>query len=200
MHKKLLLQHSRYFSACLGKEWREGKNNTVKMEEDDPEAFEVFNHFVYVGKIFTMKESDLSYDAEKNHSTDHEWDRLMRCWMLGDKLQSTTFKDAITDATTIKKLATRIQLVGVQAQIYENSAGLCGMRKLVVDFAVWEWDQKTISTYLSHTHPAQLLYDLAVALNKARISGIQGSAPFKQANTCYYHDHGDDSPCYKTLF
>jgi hypothetical protein len=57
-----------------------------------------------------------------------------------------------------------------------------------------------MSSFQQDNSHAQFFFDLAVAMNQVKKEGIRGVPPFSKENTCLYHDHGDNSPCYKTVF
>jgi hypothetical protein len=33
-----------------------------------------------------------------------------------------------------------------------------------------------------------------------RLLGLRGEVPYKNEDTCIYHDHGNKTPCYRTMF
>lgn len=198
VHKDLITKHSEYFVSALNGSWKEGHENKVFLADDDPEAFEVFFQFTYIGKIYTIKDGD--YKQSPREDIDKEWSRLQRCWSLGEKLLAPSFKDAITD-TLISKLREKDHCpTNMHQPVYTESAGPCGMRKLLVDIAVWKWTNFTMSSREQDNKSAQFFFDVAIEMNKIKRTGLSGPAPFEKGETYRYHDHGDASACYKTMF
>ncbi|KAH9826006.1 hypothetical protein Tdes44962_MAKER03789 [Teratosphaeria destructans] len=110
IHEALLIKHSEYFRVMLGKEWKERNTHVVSMPEDDPASFELFAGFVYTGRVFSNAPSSAAGVRAKSKEQEHdaeEFERLAHAWALGEKLMSTTFKDAVTDATINKIYAAK---------------------------------------------------------------------------------------------
>ena len=204
-HKNLLEKHSQFFASALNSNWKEGNDNHVTLEDDLAEAFDTFLKFLYSGKIFSIKDGDSTRHPGETYSHDKEWERLAYCWMLGEKLLSSSFKDAITDTIICKMQDTKMQdtrswPLDLHGTVYQGSAGDRGLRRLLVDVAVWEWSDSNIYDVVKKNNAPQFVGDLAIALSKFRKAGLHGDAPFSKKDTCLYHDHGDATPCYKTTF
>lgn len=168
----------------------------MEIKDDTPEVFDVFFRFLYSGKIFTMKDGDLTVSDQGN--TDKEWPRLRDCWIMGEKLLSNSFKDAITDAL-IEKVSTDSKYpLSIHEGIFLESGGQVGMRKLLVDLATWYWTAESISR--SNGQGTEFFFQVALAMKKLRPTDLTGKAPFEKEDTCIYHDHGESSACYKTMF
>lgn len=199
LHQELIVRHSQFCASALSKDWRERKEGHIALETDDPEIFEVFRQFLYSGNIFSIKDGDLAESTGgSKKQDDQEWLRLGQCWILGDKLISTSFKDAVTDALIIKMRDSNYHPTQLYRAIYRESAGPCGMRKLMADIAAYEWDQETLSKCDRSSDLAEFFYDVMLA-QKAKEDDEDSVAPVETGNTCDYHDHGD-LPCYKTMF
>ena len=97
IHEHLLKRHSDFFTTGLSKPWIEHKEGSVRFPDDSPEYFDIFARFLYDGKIHSTKAGDRAIICR-----DEEWLRLAESWILGDKLLSTTFKDAVMDALSQK--------------------------------------------------------------------------------------------------
>lgn len=75
----------------------------------------------------------------------------------------------------------------------------------MVDIAVHEWEEEAIATVDTDNDPAvqaEFLRDVAVALFKVKdlSAAQQARNPVSVNNGCYYHEHGAEKPCYKTMF
>ena len=137
-------------------------------------------------------------EPSKTHSNS-EWGRLPRAWIFGDKLLSTSFKDAIADAVIVKILDTNKWPADMHEHIYPESSSAFPFRKLCVDIALWRWTEHAIPSVKFDSQWAGFFYyDYMLALDKVKKTGRQGVTPFAGEETCEYHGHDKDKPCYKT--
>ena len=177
----------------------------MSLEEDNPESFEIFYNFLYTGQIFSAKEGDYRRSPDTSVSPpihyDSEWSRLYESWSLGQKLLSTTFKDAITDALPLKMVDARNWPLRMHETIYPCSSSTFAIRRLLVDVAIWKWTPEHMECSGVKESSAQFFFDVASAMKKLRVSGDKGDAPFQGQNICFYHEHeAQGMPCYKTMF
>lgn len=202
IHRALLVKHSKFFEAVFtdGAKWREGRSNLVEMPEDDPDIFEVFSQFLYSGgKIYTIQDGDQKRGANGT-TRDNEWNRLRDCWILGEKMLSSSFKDATTDALIEKIITTKRRPVAIHHGVYDNSAGARGMKKLLVDVAAWKWTTEAMASQTEVSKYPHFFFEVAVAMKQKQDSSTL-LAPFERNTFCHYHDHRDaGSQCYKRMF
>ena len=172
------------------------------MPHDDPDAFEIFFCFIYTGRIFCTWDDDfqVSNKFPGANGTDVEWQRLQNAWLIGDKLRSTSFKDAIVDAMIPKVMDTGASPVEMHQHLYPKSSAASPIRKLLVDIAICGWSGDTMQTRKQISASTTFFFDVAVAMDKIKVSGRQKEAPYSKENTCSYHEHGEHNPCYKTMF
>ncbi|KAK5131063.1 hypothetical protein LTR08_001349 [Meristemomyces frigidus] len=196
VHKDLLTQHSDFFRAAFTGDWKERADGVIRLPEDEVEAFEQFYWFVYTGSLFTIREGDHGV-GEDNHPTDKEFGRLAAAWALGNKLQCTPFKDALTDGLIAKGLKERSWPYGIYAAINLTAARSAGIRRFLIDLAALTWSENYFAEMEFTT--TEFLHDLVLALAKARAHGVSKSKPWENAG-CRYHEHGEDKQCYKKVF
>ena len=205
IEKKILVKHSEFFASALNSnsdwDWKESHDNSFTMEDETPKYFKVFVQFLYTGKLFVVTDVEDSEESNEDGARrTSELKYLENCWVLGETVLSTSFKDAITDALIARmKECGRFPITMHQA-MYRNSGGSCGMRRLLVDVTVWKWPDYIMSSRSQHVDYMQFFFDVAVAMNQLKHKGLKGARPFSKEDTCLYHDHGDDTPCYKTMF
>lgn len=201
IHKDLLVKHSEFYKAALNEIWKEGTECTVKLPNDDPEHFKIFAAFLYTGHVHTSTEGEVkSAEPDRVFPVDTEWIRICQSWALGQKLLSVSFKDACTDAFVAKMHESQRYPSDLHTTIYAHGPAQCGMKRLCVDVAVWKWSDTAMNGGIMNGGYVEFWYSVAAALHKSKFSGLQGTSPFAVQNTCGYHDHGKDSPCYKTMF
>lgn len=195
VHEDLLKAHSRFFCAALNKEWKEGQERKVSLPEDDPEHFELSYHFLYTGRIY-------SKSAEQDpHGVAAEEVLLAYLWTLGDKLNSSSFMDAILDTMISGMESDKSCPMTLHEIIYPDSARASCMKRFLVDVAAWEWSENAVAEAAQDKDtPREFFRDFASALHKFAKSGRQGVAPYK-GSTCCYHEHVvQGKPCYRTMF
>lgn len=142
---------------------------------------------------------------EKFPGGDKEWRRLMKAWTLGDVLLSLSFKDAVLDAILHKMFVKDAYPTRMFSQAYLNSSNGAAIRRLMVDIAVYRWDEDDMSQFVSEDRRAGVFpffQSVSVALLKWKRqpeAEKKAEDPTKLLGTCLYHEHGD-KPCYKTMF
>jgi hypothetical protein len=51
IHEALLTARSKFFERAMGKSWKEAKEKLVRLPEDDPRIFALYEQIVYTGRI-----------------------------------------------------------------------------------------------------------------------------------------------------
>jgi len=205
------MKHSKFFKAAGNGPWKEGREGTMTFNDCEPDEFKTFCDFLYTGQVFTIGVDDThevkeAQEAPKDPGkkptiSDKEMTRAARLWCLGQKLLSTSFKDAVVDALIAKCVAEFMYPTSMHLSIYAAGSSTSAIRRLLVDFMVWSLHAKTIEWKGYDAIAAEYYYDVLVA--KGRMTGDADSnqAPFKQGNTCRYHEHvAEGKPCYMTMF
>lgn len=106
---------------------------------------------------------------------DKEWNRLVKCWALGSKLLSTSFKDATTDAVIASPVGGPYCLDWHET-IYSVSSPRSEIRKLIVDIAVWRWEIGAMEIQSMKDEWSHFILDVAVALEKVSDSLLHSRA------------------------
>lgn len=181
----------------MSSDWKESRERSVALKDDDPDTFEVYLHWLYFGTVPTRDDE----------SSDTEYLQLAKAYVLGDKLGDGNFKDVITDAmihksrfltvSAGKSVGTRFFPGGIVIRhIYDNTPKSSEARHLLVYLYAENGNGQWLND--PALFPKEFLMDLAVAL-----FGRQGkptpATPTAESNTCKYHQHGS-GPCYKDRF
>lgn len=74
------------------------------------------------------------------------------------------------------------------------------MRDLLVDITIWGWHATDLEAASEFDTGLELLADVAIKQSQLLKIGKPENAPYTEGSTCIYHEHGDDKPCYKTMF
>lgn len=210
VRKELATRHSTIIKKALDPSsgWKEAKENVIRLPEESPEAFQVFVTFLDTGVIhlnhFEGAKSDAAQGDDLNE--DKEWNSIAEVWLLSDRIDSVTLKDAIVDKVISLVRDSGKVPTSLHRPIFKGSVSKSGMRKLLTDIAVYSWFPGTLADQPGDPECADYFRDVGVgAMNRmARI--IQGQilslAPYdRQDVECHYHDHdAEGKPCYKTMF
>jgi hypothetical protein len=124
-------------------------------------------------------------------------------WIFGEERLSTSFKDAVVDAMIAKVVSGEGVPTSHVPTVYHYSAATSSIRRLLVDVSVWAVNPGRLGSIEKPSHPAAIeyLYDLAVALDKIKVTGRKGKLPYEADDTCAYHEHvAAGNPCYTTMF
>jgi hypothetical protein len=191
VHEELLCEHAPFFQVAVKEEWKEGKDRTIPLPEDDPDVVSLYLHWIYASRILSRKPT--------NEGSNGEIRLLVDAFVFGEKIQDGRFKDAVIDAaiksTTSPDKEGNTWFPGVTAtnRAYKGTPPGSPLRRLIVDF--WalngqeHWDRKGLN--------ADFLTDLTGELLARRQSLFDGSHPSNgKTSTCSYHQHGDDQSCY----
>lgn len=148
--------------------------------------------FVYTGKVHTGEE-----EGDSREDGDDEWAKLGDCWILGDKLQSTSSEEAVLDAFAEKAALEQTVSDGDARAAYTKTVGENGLKRLAVEIATFAWSEDAFETWQAEASvEAQFYEDVCLRLRKKNNSTQD---PLKNPG-CKFHDHGRDKPCYKTMF
>jgi hypothetical protein len=136
-HQTILEANSEYFRTALKKDWVEGQQCIVTLDEVYPPDFHLYAQYLYTGTIFSkVKDGEF---GSTNFST------LGRLYGLGERLLDRTFQNRVIDAIvagtrerrTGPDGTTRRQYPANAADIiYSSTAAGSPARKLIVDFFV----------------------------------------------------------------
>lgn len=193
VHKELLTAHSAYFNACLNRvsSWKEGEENKVLLEEDDPEAFNVVVSWLY-------KESTALAFLD---STDSLTYSMVGPYKLADKLMIPELKNALIDRLR-QKLKVRDRLMGPDQLKKIRQADL--LHSSLYEFSIrqfaWTYCKLPKILYQQKEQDDALDADLELArecLSMTQKFLVDGWEDPRMEKGCVYHDHSDGSECPK---
>lgn len=204
MHKNLLIKHSDFFNIAVNGRWKEGQDRVVLLEEDDPNAFEMFCAFLYTGQLFIMKPDDrCSQDATEagGRYETKELERMVMIWILAEKLMSVSLKDAVVDMLVAFLVDEADYPTEMHVAVYPISSAKSAIRKLLVDIGIWSFGSGAIGEYGYDAGSAKYLFDMIVAKEELKDCIHHSQAPWQRGDICRYHEHvAEGKPCYKTMF
>ncbi|KAK0515911.1 hypothetical protein JMJ35_001945 [Cladonia borealis] len=189
VHQALLFEYSPVFKAAFSGKCRESSERCMALPEDDPETVERFMQWLYFKSIGLTK-----------GVSPETWDecslQLARLNTLADKFDVGLLKNSIIDELfALAKIAAWLPETPVIAYIYENTTETSSLRKLIVEWHVWQidydWYTHSDTRADLKTMPA-FVADLAIAMSR-RVQDPSLESPFHSDPSSYYEDRSTTS-------
>jgi hypothetical protein len=208
VRKDLATRHSKVIEKALDPEsdWKEAAENNVRLPEETPEAFQAFLTFLDTGAVHLGHFRSASEEDANQETSDEtaQWESIAGAWLLGDRILSVSFKDAIVDKVIHMVRDLNQVPTALHRDIYKGSAFGSGMRTLLVDIATYSWFSGTLADQPGDPECAEFFRDVGVQAMRRRTlqSEALATALYDQKDVgCHYHDHkAEGKPCYKTMF
>lgn len=122
--KNLISHYSPFLQAACSWNLQENRNERIELPEDDPTLFGLFVEWMYYG----------SYDSLSPHSSTDA-----KCWVLGDKLLCSEFKNyalsRLYDQHIAASFGRAVPYNDVQ-YAWDNTAPAAKLRQFYVDFVI----------------------------------------------------------------
>jgi hypothetical protein len=111
IHEALLTARSKFFEKAMGKGWKEAEEKLVKLPEDDPDIFALYEQVIYTGRIPLVEVTGErvtkcgipGVSCQVPNSCAQEYTSLSGLYVLAEKLQ-----DMKTKNTAIKGITTKV--------------------------------------------------------------------------------------------
>ncbi|KAJ5853655.1 hypothetical protein N7534_006198 [Penicillium rubens] len=162
IHKSLICTSSLFFQKAMSGPWKESKEQTLELPEDDPQAFALYSHWLYFGKIPVIDEGNNNYK---------EYYDLVSSYVLGDKLLDVKFQNSAIDAIVEKCSAPDphdgrcyYPCASVVSYAYISTTESATVRKLFVDM----YTDTAEAGWLMRELPKEFLYSVVEGLMKKR--------------------------------
>lgn len=172
VHESIICNSSLFFKTAMSGSWKESKEHTFKLPEDDPEIFALYLHWLYFAEIPVMLEKYAAKEEAARHRY-KEYHNFVDAYVLGDKLLDGKFQNSIIDAI-LEMCSTPdahdgrkyYPSMAVIKHAYIVTTESAGIRKLFVDLFV----NTAAAKWLSRELPAEFLYSVAEGLMIKRTS------------------------------
>lgn len=183
VHERLVNPRSEFVRLALRGDWKEAQERTIKLPEDDPEVFSVYQQWLYDGLIHTG--SDTLFPQN-----DDEYEALVKAYILGEKLMDPEFKDSITDAIKDKFRCLSRFDTGLTTLVFNETPSGSPLRRLWVDiyyhFGSPGWLDE---------HPEGPPVDAGFMVEFSRYqmqvrAGVGSFGRLAMFSSCTYHEHG----------
>lgn len=152
IHEGVLTTRSKFFKNAMQKGWKEAEDKIVKLPEDDPTAFELYEQLVYAGHVPGLDDTimetrwDMLIDVCKAPRVcEDEYVALCQLYVLAEKLQDLQAKNSTTKAL-LSRFRCEYDAVNDNACLpcahainimYRNTPTMCPGREVLVDLYVW---------------------------------------------------------------
>jgi hypothetical protein len=180
VHDRLLCEQSPFFQQALGGNFKEAREQVVRLPEEEPERFERFLLWLYTHSLAHIDHRDV----------DRRYESLFELYFLADRLLVRALKNAIIDATVRVEQTSAFVPSTYQVQTVFAQTAACrenGLRRLLVDMHAWDVDPKFIAEH-EDWFGKDFLLDLALVGMRFREAQPQQQAPFVRDPSSYYDD------------
>lgn len=196
IHKALLCQRSSYFKGALTGRFKEAREGTVTLEDEDPEVFSRFNTWLYTGSC--IRDDD---DATLAMAP------AFQLWLFAEKrmiadLQNAIIDQLITNRSTfdpkdgrvVQEISTEDEEACISA--WQNTTDESRLRSFIVDFFSFHLDlERIFHKERAARYPLALITSIAIRAQKAGIdfsNDFFGDLRYYRCDS--YHVHDDDDP------
>lgn len=128
----------------------ESRQKLIHLPGDDSQLIQLSTGSLHSGRMYSSKETEVGYHMDFDFYSDSELERLVRCWIFGDKLAVSTLQDASVDAVIPKMAVAEHTPVNFYGLIHSSIVGNNRLKRLVVDIAAGDTPAKT-STWTTMT-------------------------------------------------
>ncbi|KAF2276943.1 uncharacterized protein EI97DRAFT_466515 [Westerdykella ornata] len=182
IHRGLLTYYSSYFKATLSQNWKEGKENAIKLPDDNPEAFKVFFHWVDTGCLYGA--------LGPNGKIPLGYQLICETYVFADARIIPQLCNACIDALW-QTICQEWTFPTPQLQyIYDNTTSQSNLRKFIVYDAAktFKWENLDSDR---QKYPQDFLADVILKLygTKSAPGGMGRGAFSKETRLCEFHDH-----------
>ncbi|KAI4201797.1 MAG: hypothetical protein LQ350_002997 [Teloschistes chrysophthalmus] len=156
IHTELLCFYSPFFKKAVNSDFAEGKTGVVKLPDDEPEVFEIFQNWLYRDHLELT-----SVEASK-------MTLLLGLWVFGDKIQAPGFQNAAIEALRDRTVGSpRIFRLKDILFAYNNTPSASALREFIVDLYVWEGAiGESIEKFLNEDYPCDFIASVVQGYTK----------------------------------
>ncbi|KAF2768987.1 hypothetical protein EJ03DRAFT_249935, partial [Teratosphaeria nubilosa] len=152
VHECSIRAQSSFFDAVLGKPWKDSKERTISLPDDEADIVKLYVHYAYRGQL-----------CVKDHENRPEYFTLAKLYVFGEKVGDKDLKNAVIDCF-IQRLHKQLPSGGratpktkVVDIIYSGTVAGSPARKLMVDIHAWDGDSRWITENADENNKAFLM-------------------------------------------
>ncbi|CAI7619031.1 unnamed protein product [Penicillium viridicatum] len=169
VHESVLCTSSHFFKAAMSGSWKESKEHTIELPEDDPKAFAIYSHWLYFAGIPGLREAAKKGESAKQSA--QEYYDLVSAYVLGDKLLDAKFQNSVIDAiidtcSTADSRDRKLYFPDADAvsHAYNNTTKSSKIRQMLVALYLHAAGDE----WLSEEHPKEFLFSVAKGFAERR--------------------------------
>jgi hypothetical protein len=189
VHKSILEEGSSFFRKAFSKPWLRSDDKTIRIPEQKPIAFGIYLQFLCSGTIELLK-TDCGLDFA---TPGHVSNNLVHCYILGDMLDDTDFKNDLIDKCfdRLKKgFVTGAEAITSMMEGLPSSSKLIQLHRLYFAFSLPWAAYSAIRPGL----PASFLVTVAETVIRLREASDSRKLP-QSLRKCFFHEHPDNRVC-----
>ncbi|KAF2842259.1 hypothetical protein M501DRAFT_1054974 [Patellaria atrata CBS 101060] len=190
IHESILTKTSLFFRSAMKKEWKEGEEKIVRFNDVSSETFDLYQCWLYTNAVYT---------SERDPSGTSFYSFLINAYLFGDRILDHPFKDIMMDTFSQKMEENSKIPVSLTYSIYYGTAPSSPLRRIMVDKCTYSDFSESLDRQTADDLPKDFLMGLVRSLSKKTWGRLPGIPPWDSNSNCYYHSHGTEFPCYKTL-
>ncbi|KUJ12246.1 uncharacterized protein LY89DRAFT_756601 [Mollisia scopiformis] len=133
IHKNLLCGYSPFFKTAFTSGFEEARSGIMKLPEKDAKMFELFYNWLYTQEL---------WDRDARREEWPELEGLMKLYIFADTVKVPVLKNHIIDTLQAISNATRRLPVSVFPYVWSNTTATDPIRTLMVDWLVWEFNER----------------------------------------------------------
>lgn len=177
IHRSLLTRNSRFFTAALDGQFKEGNTQVVNFPEESPDTFAFFAQWLYTHDLKhealdVTEQSSVQGNEGSRKATKPAYFKLLHLYALADRLGVEAIRNEIVNK--VMSLAEETNSVPTPTDtwvLYENIRDGAPIRKLVVDLFACMHTNTLLDTHEDDWHE-RFLRDLVLRLRrKPKVEG-----------------------------
>lgn len=185
IHKEVLCGHSEFCRVACGRDWKEGREKTIHLQDTGSEVFRVYVHWLYTGTIDMTLMTKPTVPCPSDSAVLHPaYCSLGAVFILGNFLGDSQFSNCVIDCVLQKvDRGGQTPHPKVFSDIWEHTLQGSGIQRLFSDLLAARIHRVPFDTHKSQ-YPPDLIMDLATRY----VQGVEKKCPTFQ-DRCKYHDH-----------
>jgi hypothetical protein len=191
--ESLLIEKSQYFKAACRGSWKEATSRVIKLQDIDAEAFNSYMYWIHRNELAI----NTKLDPKDVKSAATYVDKLVKLWLLGDRLADCELRDAAMTAMLVvvrdsPHPESDLLTPPMTVLIFSNLTNGRALRRLVLDIYIMSVSPKAVERQWESFHP-DFIKSLALGHLEARYEGEvardDGQAFEDTMEHCHYHEH-----------
>lgn len=193
--ESLLIEKSDYFKAACRGVWKEATSRVIKLQDIDAEAFNSYIYWVHRNQLAI----NAKLDRKDVKSATSYVDKLVRLWLLGDRLGDCEPRDAAMTAilSVVQDSGhprSELLLPPLTVLIFSNLTNGRALRRMVLDTSIMHVSPEQVEQRWNDFHP-DFIKSLAMGhlapVYEGELARDDHEGYEEATDHCYYHEHSE---------